>query len=47
MHVSTAYCQCDEDVLEEDTYPVGVHPERVIDMVQWMDPAVLRDITPK
>lgn len=47
IHVSTAYCHCDEDTLEERTYLSDVNPEKVIDMCQWMDPAALKDITPK
>lgn len=47
IHVSTAYCHCDEEVLEERTYMTDVNPERVIDMIQWVDPNVLKEITPK
>lgn len=47
IHVSTAYCHCEEEVLEERTYMTDANPEKVIDMVQWVNPAALADITPK
>lgn len=47
MHVSTAYCQCDEEVLEERGYPPPHNPFTVIEMSQKMDSDFLEFITPK
>jgi hypothetical protein len=47
VHVSTAYCHCDEPVLEEVTYPSPTDPHNILQLVEWMDDKVLDSITPK
>ncbi|XP_044739087.1 putative fatty acyl-CoA reductase CG5065, partial [Chrysoperla carnea] len=46
IHVSTAYCHCDIDELEEIEYPTPHPPEGVIDMCAWMPQQALEKITP-
>ncbi|XP_077300095.1 putative fatty acyl-CoA reductase CG5065 [Arctopsyche grandis] len=46
VHVSTAYCHCDRKVLEEVSYPAPHDPDKIIDMVSWMDQDMLTTITP-
>ena len=36
VHVSTAYANCDRDVIEEVVYPSPVEPQRVIDIVEYV-----------
>ena len=46
-HVSTAYCQCNEDVLEERFYPANEDPYGVMAMVKLLKDDTLKMITPK
>lgn len=41
VDVSTAYCNCDLDHIEERIYPAPGDPARMVDLGQWMDPAIL------
>jgi fatty acyl-CoA reductase len=47
VHVSTAYCHCDEPVLEEAMYAAPTHPRNVLQVVDWMDDDALDSVTPK
>lgn len=47
VHVSTSYCHCGEDVLEEYYYPAPQDPIRIMQLTEWMDPEILNLITPK
>ncbi|XP_053669822.1 putative fatty acyl-CoA reductase CG5065 [Anopheles nili] len=47
VHVSTAYCQCNEAVLEEKYYPAPQNPEGVSKMVGLLDDDILDLITPR
>lgn len=47
VHVSTAYCQCDESVLEERGYPGPHNPMLVVQMTNNLDDEFLEYITPK
>ncbi|KAJ9578553.1 hypothetical protein L9F63_005282, partial [Diploptera punctata] len=47
VHVSTAYCHCDETVLEERSYPPPTDPNNILQMVEWMDEDILDSITPR
>jgi len=47
VHISTAYCQCEEPVLEEVTYPSPNDPHAILQLVEWMDDEILDSITPK
>lgn len=46
-HVSTAYCHCNEGVLEERYYPANENPYGVIEMVKLLKDDTLEMITPK
>ncbi|XP_068622040.1 putative fatty acyl-CoA reductase CG5065 [Battus philenor] len=46
VHLSTAYCRCELDVLEEKLYPAMHKPERIMDIVQWMDDKTLNYLEP-
>nr|CAD7606415.1 unnamed protein product [Timema genevievae] len=46
VHLSTAFCHCDYEELEESMYPCSVNPHDVMRCCQWMDPAMLESITP-
>ncbi|XP_043501893.1 putative fatty acyl-CoA reductase CG5065 [Polistes fuscatus] len=47
VHVSTSYCQCGEEILEERAYPTAISPESVISIVNTMPDDVLDAMTPK
>ncbi|CAG4949380.1 unnamed protein product [Parnassius apollo] len=47
VHLSTAYCRCELDVLEEKLYPAMHKPEHIIKIVKWMDDATLDYLEPK
>jgi hypothetical protein len=45
VHLSTAFCHCDLEVLEEKLYQSPLDPHDVMRCVQWMDDATLDLIT--
>ncbi|XP_015271252.1 PREDICTED: fatty acyl-CoA reductase 1-like [Gekko japonicus] len=47
IHVSTAYANCNRRHIEEVIYPPPVEPEKLFDLVQWMDESLIQEITPK
>ncbi|XP_073965495.1 putative fatty acyl-CoA reductase CG5065 isoform X1 [Choristoneura fumiferana] len=47
VHLSTAYCRCELEVLEEKLYPAVHKPARVMDLVEWMDDEMLDYLQPK
>lgn len=47
IHVSTAYCQCGEEILEERAYPTSILPEKVFTLIDTMDDNILEALTPK
>ena len=47
VHISTAYCHCEEPVLQEVTYPSPHDPQTILHLVEWLDDDVLVSITPK
>jgi len=47
VHISTAYCQCEQPVLEEVLYPSPNDPQAILQLVEWMDDDILDSITPK
>ncbi|XKL66204.1 hypothetical protein PGB90_009624 [Kerria lacca] len=47
VHLSTAFCHCEYETLEENIYPTPVSPRDVIQAVQWMDDTTLEMITPR
>lgn len=46
-HVSTAYCQSNDDVLEERAYAAPHNPLAVATMTKYLDNELLDYITPK
>lgn len=46
-HVSTAYCQCNEDVLEERAYAAPHDPRAIAMMTKNLDNELLEYLTPK
>lgn len=46
-HVSTAYCQCNEEVLEERAYPAPNDPLAIATLCKHLDNEVLDYLTPK
>ncbi|XP_075237430.1 putative fatty acyl-CoA reductase CG5065 [Lycorma delicatula] len=47
IHLSTAFCHCEYEILEEAVYPSPANPHDIIRAVQWMDPTTLEMITPR
>lgn len=47
IHLSTAFCHCEYEVLDEIVYPSPVNPTDIIQAVQWMDETTLEIITPR
>lgn len=47
VHVSTAYCHCNEDVLEERFYPATENPYGIMEMVDMLNDETLAVVTPK
>ena len=47
MHLSTAFCHCDYDVLEEKIYPAPHNPQDIIRAMEWMDDKTIEIITPR
>jgi len=47
LHVSTAYANCDQELIEEKVYPTNLHPHKLIDAVEWMSEDVLDTLSPK
>lgn len=47
VHVSTTYCQCNEEVLEERRYPAKHHPLGVAQMCNLLGEDMIAEITPK
>uniref|UniRef100_A0A336LBT4 Fatty acyl-CoA reductase n=2 Tax=Culicoides sonorensis TaxID=179676 RepID=A0A336LBT4_CULSO len=47
VHVSTTYCQCNEEVLEERRYPAKHHPLGVAQMCELLGEDMIAEITPK
>lgn len=46
-HVSTAYCQCNEEVLEERAYKAPNDPLAIATMTKHLDDDILNHLTPK
>ncbi|XP_032379231.1 fatty acyl-CoA reductase 1 [Etheostoma spectabile] len=47
LHVSTAYANCDRELIEEIVYPPPVDYRRLIDTLDWMDEELVTALTPK
>ncbi|XP_028403978.1 fatty acyl-CoA reductase 1-like [Dendronephthya gigantea] len=46
IHVSTAYSNCNEDVIEEKFYPPSVDVKNVLEIANWMNDQMLNEVTP-
>lgn len=46
LHVSTAYANCDKDIIEERVYPPSVDPETLASSIGWMDNDMVNALTP-
>lgn len=47
LHVSTAYANCDRQLIEEVIYPPAVDYQRLSDALSWMDDDLVSVLTPK
>lgn len=47
VHVSTAYCQCNEEVLEERAYAAPHNPLGITTMTQLLENDILDALTPR
>uniref|UniRef100_A0A8C4I1V3 Fatty acyl-CoA reductase n=1 Tax=Dicentrarchus labrax TaxID=13489 RepID=A0A8C4I1V3_DICLA len=47
IHISTAYANCDRELIEEIVYPPPVDYRRLIDSLDWMDDELVSALTPK
>ncbi|TSQ92664.1 Fatty acyl-CoA reductase 1 [Bagarius yarrelli] len=47
IHVSTAYANCDRELIEEVVYPPPVDYKKLIDTLEWMDDKLVSLMTPK
>lgn len=45
IHLSTAFCYCDQEVLLEKVYDCEHHPEDLIRLSEWMDIKALEKVT--
>lgn len=46
IHLSTAFCYCDQEVLLEKVYDCPHNPEDLIRCAEWMDVKTLDQVTP-
>ncbi|CAH1394511.1 unnamed protein product [Nezara viridula] len=46
VHISTAFCHCEMDIMEEQTYPPSYDPMDIIQLSHWLPENVLEKITP-
>lgn len=46
VHVSTAYCNCERERVEETVYAPPAHPEHVVTLVQTLPDELVDRITP-
>lgn len=47
LHLSTAFCYCDQEVLLEKVYDCPQDPNDLIRLAEWMDAKTLEKITPE
>lgn len=47
VHLSTAFCHCEYETLDETVYPSPANPDDVMRAVEWMDDYTLEMITPR
>ncbi|XP_010995910.1 fatty acyl-CoA reductase 2 [Camelus dromedarius] len=47
IHISTAFANCNLKHIDEVIYPCAVEPKKIIDSMEWLDDAIIDEITPK
>lgn len=47
IHISTAYANCNLRHIDEVVYPCPVEPRQIIASMEWLDDAIIEEITPK
>lgn len=47
VHLSTAFCNCDQEVMYEKVYEFRHHPQDLMRLAEWMDVKSLDRITPE
>ncbi|KAM5334769.1 fatty acyl-CoA reductase 2 isoform 1-T1 [Glossophaga mutica] len=47
IHISTAFSNCNLKHIDEVIYPCPVEPKKIIDSMEWLDDAIVDEITPK
>nr|KAF6452325.1 fatty acyl-CoA reductase 2 [Molossus molossus] len=47
IHLSTAFSNCNLKHIDEVVYPCPVEPKKIIDSMEWLDDAIIDEITPK
>ncbi|KAL8601936.1 hypothetical protein ACOMHN_008428 [Nucella lapillus] len=47
IHVSTAYANCDRQLVAEKVYEPPMHPRKLIDAIEWMDKDTIEALTTK
>ncbi|CAL1532097.1 unnamed protein product [Lymnaea stagnalis] len=47
VHVSTAYANCDKESVKEVVYEPPLHPNKIIDAMEWMDKDAIQALTSK
>lgn len=47
VHISTAFSNCNLKYIEEMVYPCPVEPRQIIASMEWLDDAIIDEITPK
>jgi len=45
--VSTAYANCERELIEEKIYPPQTDPDKLIQSVEWMSDDIVNTITPQ
>lgn len=46
IYISTAYCNCDRDEIDEVVYPLCYSPKKIAEAAEWMDDAAMASLTP-
>lgn len=46
IHLSTAFCCCDQEILEEKIYGWKHKPDDILDLISWMDDEMIEKIRP-
>lgn len=46
IHLSTAFCCCDEEILEEKIYGWKHKPNDILDLITWMDDNMIEKVRP-